>query len=93
MPHYNTTKENQDQVRLYELLNMKQEDKVLEMAKQLKTFSASYIYNHYPVAYTPLTSIRRAIHTLEYSLKVIKKTGKKVKSIYGRNEHQYQFIT
>lgn len=89
MPHYNTTNEKSEQVKMFELSNMKQEDKVLEIAKELKRFSPSDIYKHYPVASTPITSIRRALHTLT-NIEAIKKTGEKVKGMFGRNEYQYQ---
>lgn len=72
--------------------NTAQEKLVYKTCLKLKTFSASKIYRHYPIANTPITSIRRSLHTLNYKLNLIVQTGKKVKSMLGRPELEYKLI-
>lgn len=89
MSYFNTTNENPQQVEIFNINNRKQDDLVLDIIKKLKVFSAKDIYNKYPIANTPITSIRRSINTHK-RLNVIIETGHKVKGIYDRNELQYK---
>ena len=88
MPFYNTTDESTEQTLFYTKKTKKQEILVFEIATALKTFSVSDIYKKYPIAATPITSIRRSINTLKNRFK-IQETGKKRTSIYGRAEIEY----
>ena len=90
--YYNTTHETQEQCKMFERSNMAQTDRILKIVKdkKIEKFSASKIYKIYPVASTPITSIRRSLHTLNYKLNAIVATGKKVSSMYGRPELEYK---
>mgnify|MGYP003635398932 CR=1 FL=1 len=93
MAYYNTTAETTEQSKEYNLSNMKQDEIVLAVAKNLeKPFSASMILFHFPKLNTPITSIRRSIHTLHHKLNTIEPTGKKVEGLFGRPELQYRIL-
>jgi hypothetical protein len=93
MSYYNTTKEEPKQVEIFKESNEKQEEVVLEIVKEIqKPFGASDIFNRFPVASTPLTSIRRAINTL-YKNNKLRDTGKKKDGLYGRPEKLWELVT
>ena len=72
----------------------KQNEEVLDIAKSLKVFTASSIHPYMLSKNDikpPLTSVRRALNTLENDHKVIK-TGQKRKGIYGREENTYTLV-
>jgi len=88
--YHNTTHETPEQVKAFTNHNKKQDDIILDIANKLKRpFSAKDIYERYPIASVPLTSIRRALNTLTNSFRIIK-TGNKVEGLYGRAEYQYE---
>lgn len=88
---FNTTNESENQVKMFSEKNKGQNQIVLSIANELKTFSASEIFKKYPTASVPITSIRRAINTLKEKGK-IRATGNKVKGMYGANELQYTTV-
>jgi hypothetical protein len=93
MAYYNTTAETAEQSKEHNISNMKQDEIVLHVAKQLqKPFSASMILFHFPKLNTPITSIRRSINTLCHKLNCIERTGKKVEGLFGRSEWEYKII-
>ena len=88
--YFNTTQLEPEQTEMFASKNIKQDDIVLGIIKQLnKPFSASSIYKRYPIANTPITSIRRSLNTLMRYNK-IEPTGENVSGIYGRGEKQYK---
>ena len=93
--YYNTTHETQEQCKIFDLSNMSQTDRVLKLItdRAWAKFSASKIYRNYPIAATPLTSIRRALHTLHHKLGKIRATGTKIEGFYGRKELEYELET
>lgn len=93
MAYYNTTGETQQDCSEFNVKNMKQDEIVLAVATNLETpFSASMILFHYPKLQTPLTSIRRSIHTLHHVLGKIEPTGGKIEGLFGRNELEYKVL-
>lgn len=97
MTYHNTTQEAAEQVEIFAVKNKDQNATVLRIATALKIFSPSQIFNRYPVANVPITSIRRAIHTLFKERKIEKNTYedgsfKKTLGMYGRNEFQYRIV-
>lgn len=93
MKYYNTTHETNNQVDLFTKLNEGQDQRVLEIVKEMQIFSASRVWQRYIHLYlkqaTPITSIRRSINTLK-KCGYIRETGNRVKGIYGRNEMEYK---
>ena len=91
--YYNTTHEPENQVDLFTKLNSGQDQRVLEIVKEMGVFSASRVWQKYIHVYfkqsTPITSIRRSINTLK-KCGYIQETGNRVKGIYGRNEMEYK---
>ena len=91
--YFNTTKEPENQVDLFTKINDGQDQRVLEIVKEMQTFSASRVWQKYIHVYfkqsTPITSIRRSINTLK-KCGLIQETGNRVKGIYGRNEMEYR---
>lgn len=90
MDYYNTTQEFPVQCEMFSKKNKTQNQIVMSIARQLGTFTPSKIYRNYPIATTPITSIRRSINTLCYKENLIFPTGKKEIGLYGRNELQYK---
>lgn len=94
MNYYNTTKETSEQVKMFSDKNTKQDEIVLSIINDLKRpFSAKDIYKRYPIANTPITSIRRSINTLKDKLGLIQETGERVTGLFGRSELQYTLCT
>lgn len=93
MTYFNTTNESKNQIDLFTKINNKQDKKVLAICKDLKTFSASRVWQEYIHKHvkeqTPITSVRRSINTLKKA-GCIRETGNRVMGIYGRNELQYK---
>lgn len=88
--YFNTTKESKNQTSLFCAVNAKQNELVLEIATSLnREFGASIILNNFPTNNVPITSIRRALNTLEHRGKICK-TGFKQDGIYGRPENTYK---
>lgn len=91
MAYYNTTAATKTESNDFNIANMKQDEIVMAVAKDLeKPFSASMILFHFPKVKTPITSIRRSIHTLHHVLGSIEPTGQKVEGLFGRPELQYK---
>ncbi len=86
--YYNTTNESQEQLNILTEIARTQNEKVLEIAKQLKIFSASKIFSNMPLN-CPISSVRRALNTLEFKDFKVKKTGGKTLGLYGKNENEY----
>ena len=91
MTYHNTTNESGQQLRLYQKAAMNQDTKIIELIKfyRLEKFSPKDINLLYPVAGTPITSIRRSINTLTKRGELTK-TDEKVPGIYGRPEHVWR---
>ena len=93
MTYFNTTHETENQVDLFTKLNEGQDQRVLEIVKEMGVFSASKVWQKYIHLYlkqaTPITSIRRSINTLK-KCGYIQETGNKVKGLYSRNELEYK---
>ena len=93
MTYFNTTHETDNQVDLFTKINSGQDQRVLEIVKEMQTFSASRVWQRYIHLYygsaTPITSIRRSINTLK-KCGYIQQTGNRVKGLYGRNELEYK---
>ena len=93
MTYFNTTHETDNQVDLFSKINSGQDQRVLEIVKEMGAFSASRVWQKYIHVYfkqsTPITSIRRSINTLK-KCGYIQETGNRVKGLYGRNELEYK---
>lgn len=87
---FNTTNESPLQLDILTEINKSPNQKVFDIASQLKTFSASKIFNLIP--FYPISSIRRSLNPLEYKELKIIKTGDKIEGLYGRNENQYTLV-
>ena len=80
--YYNTTQERQ--TNLFEQKNLSQNKEILKIFKEAKKpLGASDI-----IINAPITSIRRAIHTLTMQERLIR-VGKKIGK-YGRSEYTYE---
>jgi len=93
--YHNTTDLQGEQLNLMIESAKKQNEEVLDVAKSLKIFTASLIHKFMLPkngAKPPLTSIRRALNTLEYKNYTVKKTGKTRLGIYGRQENIYTLV-
>ena len=92
--YHNTTDLQGAQLDLLIESAKKQNEEVLDIAKSLKVFTASSIHEYMllkNIIKPPLTSVRRALNTLEKDYKVIK-TGQKRKGIYSREENIYTLV-
>ena len=92
--YHNTTDLQGAQLDLLIESAKKQNEEVLDIAKSLKVFTASSIHEYMLLKNSikpPLTSVRRALNTLEKVHKVIK-TGQKRKGIYSREENIYTLV-
>lgn len=89
--YYNTTNEQNPELKEYRSKTKSQDKIVLSIANRFNTFSASKILEWYPTTKIPITSIRRSLNTLEKDNKIVK-TGNKVIGIYGRNENEYKIL-
>ncbi len=93
--YYNTTDLQDEQLNVLIESAKKQNVEVLDVAKTLKIFTASLIHKFMLPKNgkkPPLTSIRRALNTLEYKHCKVKKTGKTRLGIYGRQENIYTLV-
>jgi len=92
--HHNTTNLQSEQLNMLIESAKKQNEEVLDISKSLKVFTASSIHEYMLLKNSikpPLTSVRRALNTLEKDHKVIK-TGQRRKGIYGREENIYTLV-
>jgi hypothetical protein len=87
--YYNTTNTTGQQLKIYTDTAKTQDEIVMGLCKRFKRFSCSTLYKIYPLPNTPITSIRRSLHTLQ-SMGFIQKTGNKVLSKYNRPECEYE---
>ena len=75
MTYYNTNNESTENKKVSEKKTMKQDDIILSLFKETKTFTPSKIWQQFPTK-APLTSVRRSINTLKSNGKIIE-TGNK----------------
>lgn len=86
--YFNTTNESGERLKEYKAKASTQNKAVLEcLVGHKRPMAASQVHESMATG-APLTSIRRALNTLEND-GLIMKTGDKVKSPYGRNENLY----
>ena len=88
MTYYNTNNESAENKKVSEKKTMKQDDIILLLFKETKTFTPSKIWEQFPTK-APLTSVRRSINTLKSNGKIIE-TGNKPMGIYGKVEREYK---
>lgn len=89
--YFNTTDESSSDVDIFSSLNETQNQKIMKYAIGFgKDFSASSMLKYFSER-TPITSIRRALNSLENENR-IEKTGEKRKGDFGRNENLYKVI-
>lgn len=86
---YNTTKEVNPQLELFNEKASTQEKKVLSLMNQKKKASPSELLEYFEN--TPITSIRRALTNLSNKGKLIKTDEKKI-GIFGRNEYVWELV-
>lgn len=91
MTYFNSIKESGDDLKKYQDKTKTQDEIVLMLCRENKTFTASKIFSEFPTK-APLTSIRRSINTLLNNCNIVC-TGEKTKGIYGRNETEYKLST
>lgn len=87
--YFNTTEITDPvQTDLFEEINKTQNQMIMDVARQLKIFSASRINSFMPKSIL-MTSIRRGLNTLERD-GIIEKTGTRCEGSFGRSENQYK---
>ena len=89
MTYFNTTHETGTELKTFNQKAKTQNERVLEYFKPNRKLSASLIVNLFENV--PITSIRRALNTLE-NKGLINKTGIQITGIYGRKENLYKLI-
>ncbi len=87
--YFNTTSETGDVLKRSKEKCGRQEDEIAAMFEFYKQLSPSQVYELYPDANTPITSIRRAITVLT-DKKVIEKTNQQVIGLYGKKEYVWK---
>ncbi len=90
--YHNTTEESGETLEKFTQEAKSQDEIVLGIIKKLKKFSPKDVFNGYPSASVPITSIRRSINT-HLNKGNIKATGEKVDGLFGRPEKEYKLIT
>lgn len=78
------------QVDLFNETNKTQNEMILDVARQLKKFSASRINVFMPKSIL-MTSVRRGLNTLERKGKIVK-TGSRCEGSHGRSENEYSVV-
>lgn len=91
---YNTTQESGAELRQSKAKAGAQDELILDYFRQWpdKRFSPEEIHEALFTSRTPLTSIRRAINTLEKGL-FIRKSGHMVNGIFGKLVNTYELST
>lgn len=93
--YFNTTGADSQQLDLCTEINKKQNREVLDIARQQIYFTASSIHRFMlpkKGVKPPITSVRRALNTLEFKDRLIRKTGEKRCGVYGRYENIYTLV-